>query len=118
MPLALAAVAQAIVVIAGGIDLSIGSMMALINVVAAVLMNGQSEEFGVAVVLGVLLLGVALGAVNGSLVVLTRVPDIVVTLAMSFVWAGCALLVLPTPGGGSAKWLMDLVSRSLGTDLL
>jgi ribose transport system permease protein len=116
LPLALAAVAQAIVVIAGGIDLSIGSMMALINVVAAVLMNGQSEEFGVAVVLGVLLLGVALGAVNGSLVVLTRVPDIVVTLAMSFVWAGCALLVLPTPGGGSAAWLMNLVNGSFGNE--
>ena len=36
------------------------------------------------------------------LVVVTRVPDIVVTLAMSFVWAGAALLVLNTPGGGAA----------------
>ncbi len=116
LPLALAAVAQAIVVISGGLDLSIGSMMALTNVVAAVLMKGQSEQFGVVVVLGVLLLGVLLGAVNGGLVVLTRVPDIIVTLAMSFVWAGSALLVLPTPGGGSAKWLMDLVSGSLGND--
>jgi ribose transport system permease protein len=112
LPLALAAVAQAIVVISGGIDLSIGSM----NVVSAVLMQGQSEEFGVAVVLGVLVLGLVIGAVNGGLVVVTRIPDIVVTLAMSFVWAGCALLVLPTPGGGSAKWLMDLVSGSLGND--
>jgi len=116
LPLALAAAAQAVVVISGGIDLSIGSMMALINVVAAVLMKGQSEEFGVAVVLGTLLLGLVLGAVNGSLVVLTRVPDIVVTLAMSFVWAGCALLVLPTPGGGSAKWLTALVTGSLGNE--
>jgi ribose transport system permease protein len=116
LPLALAAVAQAIVVISGGLDLSIGSMMALINVVAAVLMNGQSEEFGVAVVLGSLVLGLVLGAINGGLIVVTRVPDIVVTLAMSFVWAGCALLVLPTPGGGSAKWLMDLVTGSLGNE--
>ncbi len=116
LPLALAAVAQAIVVIAGGIDLSIGSMMALMSVVAASQMKGQSEEFGVAVVLGVLLLGLALGAVNGGLVVLTRVPDIVVTLAMSFVWAGCALLVLQRPGGGSAKWLQDLVIGSLGNE--
>jgi ribose transport system permease protein len=40
------------------------------------------------------------GALNGALIVITRVPDIVVTLAMSFVWAGVALLVLakPTPG--------------------
>ena len=116
LPLAMATVAQAIVVMSGGIDLSIGSMMALINVVAAVLMKGQSDELGIVVVCGALLLGVLLGAVNGSLIVLTRVPDIVVTLAMSFVWAGCALLVLPTPGGGSAKWLMELVSGSLGNE--
>jgi ribose transport system permease protein len=116
LPLALAAAAQAVVVISGGIDLSIGSMMALTNVVAAVLMKGQSEEFDVVVVLGVLLLGLVLGAVNGGLVVLTHVPDIVVTLAMSFVWAGCALVVLPSPGGASAKWLMDLVAGSLGNE--
>jgi ribose transport system permease protein len=116
LPLALAAVAQAIVVISGGIDLSIGSMMALTSVVAAVLMKDQSEEFGVAVVLGVLLLGLVLGAINGSLVVVTRVPDIVVTLAMLFVWAGCALLVLKTPGGGSAQWLQDIVLGSLGNE--
>ena len=116
LPLALAAVAQAVVVISGGIDLSVGSMMALTSVVSASLMDGQSDEFGVAVVLGVLVLGAVLGAINGSLVVLTRVPDIVVTLAMSFVWAGCALLVLPTPGGGSVKWLKDLVIGPLGNE--
>lgn len=116
LPLALAAVAQAIVVIAGGIDLSIGSLMALTNVVAAALMKGQSDEYAVAVVVGVLILGLVLGAINGSLVVLTRVPDIVVTLAMSFVWAGCALLVLNTPGGGSAKWLKDLILGSIGNE--
>ncbi|MCU0504384.1 MAG: ABC transporter permease [Chloroflexi bacterium] len=113
LPLALATVAQAVVVIGGGIDLSIGSMMALTSVIAAALMKGQSEEFGVAVVIGVILLGLLLGFVNGTLVVLTRVPDIVVTLAMSFVWAGCALLVLKTPGGGSATWLKELVTGSL-----
>ena len=69
LPLALAAVAQAIVVISGGIDLSIGSIMALTSVVAASQMKGQSEEFGVAVVIGVLLLGLLLGAINGTLVV-------------------------------------------------
>jgi ribose transport system permease protein len=109
LPLALAAVAQAIVVIVGGIDLSIGSMMALTSVVAAANMKDQSDAFGLLVVIGVLLLGILLGAINGTLVVVTKVPDIVVTLAMSFVWAGCALLVLKTPGGGSAEWLRDLV---------
>jgi ribose transport system permease protein len=116
LPLALAAAAQAVVVISGGLDLSIGSMMALTSVVAAVLMKGQPEEFGIAVVIGVLLLGLVLGAINGSLVVITRVPDIIVTLAMGFVWAGFALLVIKTPGGAATKWLKDLVLGSIGIE--
>jgi len=116
LPLAMAAVGQAIVVISGGIDLSVGPMMALTSVTAAVLMQGQSEVFAVGVVVAIMILGLALGAVNGSLVVITRVPDIVVTLAMSFVWAGATLLVLNTPGGGSADWLKTLFSGSIGSD--
>lgn len=118
LPLALAAVAQAIVVISGGIDLSVGPMMALASVVAASQMEGRSEEYGVVVVLGVLLLGLVLGAINGTLIVVSKVPDIVVTLAMAFVWAGCALLVLDSPGGGSALWLKAIVNGSLGTEWL
>jgi ribose transport system permease protein len=118
MPLAFAAVAQAIVVISGGIDLSIGSMMALTSVTAALLMKDQSAEFAIPVVLGVLVLGLVLGVINGTLVVITRVPDIVVTLAMSFVWAGAALLVLNSPGGGSADWLTGMVKGPLGLDIL
>ncbi len=118
LPLALAAVAQAVVVIAGGIDLSIGSMMALTSVVAATLMDGQSSEFAILVVVGVLLLGLLLGAVNGALVVATRVPDIVVTLAMLFVWAGFALLVRSAPGGDAAPWLREMVGGSLFIDWL
>jgi len=100
-------------VIAGGVDLSVASMMALTSVTAAVLMSGASEEFAILVVPAVLLLGLAIGAINGALIVLTRVPDIVVTLAMLFVWQGAALLVLEAPGGGSAKWLMDLVTGNV-----
>jgi ribose transport system permease protein len=113
LPLALAAVAQAVVVIGGGIDLSIGSMMAFTSVVCATAMKGQSEEWGVVVVLSVLALGLVLGAINGALVVLTRVPDIVVTLAMSFVWAGCALIIRGAPGGAASEWLKNLVLGSL-----
>lgn len=113
LPIGLAAVAQAIAVISGGIDLSIGSMMALTSVIAASQMDGASAEYGILVVVGVVLLGLALGTINGTLVVVTRVPDIVVTLAMSFVWAGCALLVLRTPGGSAVDWLRQLVLGSV-----
>ena len=113
LPVAMAAVAQAIVVISGGIDLSIGSTMALTSVTAARLMDGASEEFAIVVVLGVLVMGLVIGLINGVLVVYSRVPDIVVTLAMLYVWAGVALLVLGTPGGGVADWLRDLTRGPL-----
>lgn len=109
LPLALAAVAQTIVVISGGIDLSIGSIMAFTSVTAAVLMQDQSEAFGVVVAIGVLALGVVVGLINGLLVVATRVADIVVTLAMLFLWAGAALLVIDRPGGSASDWLMQSI---------
>ena len=109
LPFALATVGMAVVVIAGGIDLSIAAMMAVASVSAASLMNGASDSQTVLFILVVLALGVAMGAVNGALIVLTRVPDIVVTLAMLFVWQGLALLILNAPGGGAAPWLRDLI---------
>lgn len=109
LPYAFAVAAQAIVVIAGGIDLSVASMMAVTSVTAAVLMAGASEEFAILVIPLVLLLGLALGAFNGLLIVVTRVPDIVVTLAMLFVLQGLALLILASPGGGAAMWLKAAV---------
>ena len=54
-------------------------------------------------------MGFVLGAVNGILIVVTRVPDIVVTLAMLFVLQGAALLVLDAPGGAAAEWLKALI---------
>ncbi len=119
LPLALAAVAQAVVVISGGIDLSVSSQMALTSCVAATLMASYPGDVtAVGIVLLVLALGLFVGAVNGALVVLTKVPDIIVTLATYFVWAGFALLVRPAPGGSAAGWLKDLVIGPLGIELL
>jgi ribose transport system permease protein len=118
MPLAFAAAAQAIIVISGGIDLSIGSMMALTNVTAALLMQQVPPEAAIGVVALVLVMGLVLGLVNGLLVVWTRVPDIVVTLAMTFVWPGGALLVLPRPGGAAAAWFVELASGSFFVELM
>ena len=109
LPYAFAVAAQAIVVIAGGIDLSVASMMAVTSVTAAVLMNGASEEFALVVIPLVLALGFSLGALNGILIVVTRVPDIVVTLAMLFVLQGLALLILNSPGGAAAIWLKAMI---------
>ena len=110
MPLAFAAVAEACVVIGGGIDLSIGAMMAVANVLAARYMQNHDFQYAL-LVSGLILVGGTLaGALNGLIAVRTRVPDIVVTLAMSFVWGGVALLILPQPGGGAPDQFLALAS--------
>lgn len=109
LPFALATVGMAVVVIAGGIDLSLAAMMAVTSVTAAVLMQGASDGQALGVVILVLLLGAGMGALNGALIVVTRVPDIVVTLSMLFVWQGVALLILNAPGGAAAPWLRALI---------
>lgn len=110
LPLAFAAMAQGVIVISGGIDLSLGVMVAVINVIAASLMENQSFATSLLIAVGLMVVGVIIGAINGGLVVFTGVPDIVVTLAMSFVWGGVALLIMRTPGGGS-----PLEYQALGT---
>ena len=109
LPYALATLGMAVVVIAGGIDLSLAAMMAVTSVTAAVLMQGATDTTSAVIVLAVLALGATLGAINGTLVVVTRVPDIVVTLAMLYVWQGAALLILNAPGGSAAPWLRGLI---------
>ena len=112
LPLVYLAIGQAVIVIAGGIDLSVGAMMVLGNSAAAVYMDGQS--LGVSIVIGllvVLALAIANGAV-GWIINVSGVPDIVVTLATSFIYAGIALLVLPGPGGGTHEGFRFLFTGS------
>lgn len=116
LPVALAAAGQTIAVLTGGIDLSIGSMMAVTSVAAASLMDGSGDGFAVAAVVVVIGIGLLMGAINGALVVVSRVPDIIVTLAMLFVWGGVALLILNAPGGAAADWLRNLAIGTIGSD--
>ena len=97
-------------IISGGIDLSIGSMMRLVNVVSAKYMLHMSFDeailFSIAVVAGAAMIG----AITGLTIVVTRVADIIVTLAMLFVLGGVALAVLQVPGGGAPVRYQGLVS--------
>lgn len=110
LPFAFATAGMAVVVLVGGIDLSVASMMAVCSVTAAVVMP---EIGGLSGLVVVLLLGAAMGTINGALIVLTRVPDIVVTLAMLFVWEGTALLILESPGGSVPDWLRQAISGDI-----
>lgn len=96
--LALVAMSQFFAVIVRGLDLSVGSIMALTNCVASYLVIGSGFDivFGSLVVL---LVGCLCGLINGLIIVYGRVQPIVATLATGAVFLGVALLARPTPGG-------------------
>ena len=101
LPAALAAIAQVFVVLVGGIDLSVGALLAVANVLAASIMAYAGFAQSLLLAMVVLAVLTCAGLLNGLIIVLTKVPDIVVTLAMSFVWSGVALLILSRAGGGA-----------------
>jgi ribose transport system permease protein len=95
---ALAAVGLTFIVLLGGFDLSLGAVISVVNVfIAKQAASGTGTELKVLVL--ALLLGAAIGLVNGLIVALLRIPSIVATLAMSFFWGGVALLIMKEPGG-------------------
>ena len=98
MPLVFAGVAQTIVVLTRGIDLSIGGVIDLTNGVAA-LNLGTSLVSMVGCSLMVLAIGAACGLLNGLLVAYGRLQPILVTLATLAIFQGLAIRVLPSPGG-------------------
>jgi ribose transport system permease protein len=115
LPLCFAAMAQAVIVISGGIDLSIGSLMGVINVLSAEQMLDMSFRQALAFSLLLILLTALASAFTGAIIVLTRIPDIVVTLGMLFVWQGVALWILEIPGGGVPLDFSDLALGNVGS---
>ena len=109
MNIALLAIAQGIIVVSGGIDLSIGSLMVLINCVSAKYMEGTGLGGAIGVAVLSILLAVVLSTFVGWIITTSKIPDIIVTLAMSFIWAGVALWILPSPGGEANKTLRKIV---------
>ena len=107
-PLALVSMAQAMLLLTGGISLAIGATVSLGAVIAATTMSGP---LGVAGGLAVVALaGLGIGALSGFIVVRLYLPAIIVTLAGSFIIGGGALLILPRPGGAIPPWFSDLLA--------
>jgi ribose transport system permease protein len=115
--LALAAIGETIVVIGGGLDLSVGSVVSLVNVVLVTQLGAAGlhpivyalSAFGLS--LG---LGAGVGAINGFLIGYMRLQSIIVSLATMFIAQGAALLVLKSPGGEfSADFATLLVGEAL-----
>ena len=101
LPLILLAAGQAVVILGGGIDISVGGIVSIVNTVLAtrVGLQGSPEDMWRYVLIS-LLIGLLAGAINGFFIAFLRLQPIITTYATSFLYAGLALFVLPNPGGG------------------
>lgn len=101
LPLVILTVGQAIVILTGGIDISVGSIVSIVSALLAtrVGLEGAVDQtllwFGI-----VLLVGIFAGCINGFFIAYLRLQPIITTYATSFLFGGFALFILPQPGGG------------------
>ncbi|TPM26968.1 ABC transporter permease [Mesorhizobium sp. B2-3-5] len=115
--LALAAMGETVIVLAGGFDLSAGAVISLVNVMMATTMQ-DSIASQVGWGLAGIALGGLVGAFNGFFVAFFRLQSIVVTLASMFIVSGCALLIRETPGGQIASGFSAIIAGDAIPNLL
>ena len=107
VPLGFAALGQSLVIIGRSLDLSVGGVVALVNVLLALRTIAQGPGwFSISVALGV---GAAVGLINGFLVAWVRASAVIVTLGMSIILVGVSYLVSGGSPGGQVsplvRWL-------------
>jgi len=107
--LAFVAMAQSLVVITAGIDLSVGMTFTLTNCLASWIVVGDPWMTGLGVI-GVLATGALCGAINGAIVIFGRLQPIVTTIATGAIYFGVALILRPFPGGSVNNDLADLLT--------
>jgi len=100
--LAIATMAQMVLMSIGDIDLSIGFFVGMVTTIVATFMRETP-------LMGVLALAacVLAYAMIGALVQLREVPSLIATLGASFIWLGVGLFILPVPGGLAPDWLFQ-----------
>lgn len=109
LPLILLTAGQAVVILGGGIDISVGGIVSIINTILAtrVGLEGTPQAMWQYVAIS-LLVGLLAGALNGFFVSYLRLQPIITTYATSFLYAGLALFILPNPGGGIPASIAEL----------
>ena len=111
--LAFLAMAQSVIIISGGIDLSIGAKMVFANCLSAMWMEDKGFAACVALAVAVVVITAALSTLTGVIITLSGVPDIIVTLAASFMLSGLALFIIGGPGGGTSPDFQRVVAGDL-----
>jgi ribose transport system permease protein len=110
--LAFIAMAQTLVVLTAGIDLSVGMIFVLTNCLASWIVLGSPMQTGLGLA-AVLLVGALCGAINGAIVIFGRLQPIVTTIATGAIYFGIALALRPFPGGSVNSDLADALTGKL-----
>jgi ribose/xylose/arabinose/galactoside ABC-type transport system permease subunit len=112
-----AAIGMTIIIIAGGIDLSVGSVVAMTSVIVALLLKREVNP-ALAMVVGIVAGGAA-GAINGSLVTLLRVVPFIVTLGTLLVWRGAAKWAANETSIYPARsWISTMMDKPIGVGVM
>lgn len=113
LPLIILAAGQAIVILGGGIDISVGGTVSIVNTLLATRVgrDGSPEQMWQFVFLS-LSIGLLAGAINGFFIAYLRLQPIITTYATSFLYGGVALFILPNPGGGIPASVAGLYRNS------
>lgn len=112
-PVILICMAQAVVVLSGELDLSVGAGLSVVNCVLAYVPTAFGVGLGSAMVVALLAALIA-GMINGVLVAYLRLNSLIVTFATGAIWFGMALALIPQPGGEIPEALGDLFSLQWG----
>lgn len=113
-PLALVSLGQTLVIITGGIDLSVGSMVSLASVLLSGITNGDPTMMWVAIAV-ILSLGILVGLINAATSIYLSVHPLIVTLGMGAILQGVTLLYTQTPIGKMPKGFDEIAyGRILG----
>ncbi|WP_210505510.1 ABC transporter permease [Naasia sp. SYSU D00057] len=111
--LGLVSLGQHTVILSGGIDLSVGAMVTITTLLTAVLIDGYPIRTA-PVLIGMLVLGALIGALNGVLITLLGMPPFIVTLGMLYLVNGAALWISSTPAGRVTSILSEFAFGRIG----
>lgn len=103
----LVALGQTVVVLVGGIDLSVGALVSALGVLLALLCEAWPDEAALWLML-TLVAGLGVGLLNAALVLWLRLHALVVTIGIGALLNGLTLMAARQPAGGAAPWMGDI----------
>ncbi|RUT81921.1 MAG: ABC transporter permease [Mesorhizobium sp.] len=106
MPLIIAAIGQLVVVLIGGLDLSVGSVISFTTAVLAL------DQPAIVLIPAVFLLAALIGLINGLAITRFNVHPIIATLSTQYIVLGITRILRPVSGGTVPEIVIDAVSGS------